>query len=369
MIKYRLRPNVVVKIERRLHYPRKLSVLSTILSILIAFGVAGAALTILGADALIAYSQIIAVFITPSLLIETIKYAIPIGFAALGLNIAFRMNFWNIGAEGQIYLGMFASTGIVLLHVYYGMFPEYFVLPMMIVTSFIAGGAWCALPSFLKAKMKVNEILTTLMMNYIAIYFVDYLIYGPWRDPKGFGFPLSIPFPEYAKLTLIFGESTYLGSILFIAMATLVYCILKYTKLGFELKIVGESLDTARYAGTNLTKVITLGGFLSGGFAGLGGLTIVSGIIGRLRPRASAGYGYTAIIVTLLSTLNPWLIIPTSIFFGGLFVAGNTLQVTLNIPGATIEMLQALIFLFILFGELFKRYKITILTGGGKPEP
>lgn len=357
-----------IKIEKRFHYSRKLSILTTILSILIAFVIAGATLSLLGADTITAYRQIVSVFTTPTLLIEAVKYAIPIGLAALGLNIAFKMNFWNIGAEGQIYMGMFASTGIVLLHTYHGVIPEYLVLPIMIVTSFITGGAWCALPAFLKSKLKVNEILTTLMMNYIAIYFVDFLIYGPWRDPRGYGFPLSIPFPDHARLTILFGESIYMGSILFLAMIVLVFFILKYTTLGFELKVVGESLETARYAGTNLARVITLGGFLSGGFAGLGGLAIVSGIVGRLRPRASAGYGYTAIIVVLLSTLNPWLIIPTSIFFGGLFVTGNMLQATLNIPGATIDMLQALILLFILSGELLKRYKITILSEEIKTE-
>ncbi|MEM2696950.1 MAG: ABC transporter permease, partial [Nitrososphaerota archaeon] len=198
----------------------------------------------------------------------------------------------------------------------------------------------------------------------VAIYFIDFLIYGPWRDPKGYGFPLSVPFPSYAKLTILFGDSVYLGSILLLTMAMVVFLILKYSKLGFELRVIGESLETARYAGINFVKAITLGGFISGGIAGLGGLAIVSGIIGRLRPRASAGYGYTAIIVTLLSALNPWLIIPTSIFFGGLFVAGNMLQATLNIPGATIDMLQALIFLFLLFGELIKRYKLRIVVRG-----
>ncbi|MEM0079938.1 MAG: ABC transporter permease [Nitrososphaerota archaeon] len=353
-----------VKIEKRLEYSRKFAILTTITSILIAFGVAGIALSILGVDVVVAYTQVLTVFTKLPLLIEAIKYAIPIGLAALGLNIAFRMNFWNIGAEGQIYMGMFASTGIVLLHVYYGLIPEYLVLITMIVASFIAGGAWCTLPAILKAKMKVNEILTTLMMNYVAIYFIDFLIYGPWRDPKGYGFPLSVPFPSYAKLTILFGDSVYLGSILLLTMAMVVFLILKYSKLGFELRVIGESLETARYAGINFVKAITLGGFISGGIAGLGGLAIVSGIIGRLRPRASAGYGYTAIIVTLLSALNPWLIIPTSIFFGGLFVAGNMLQATLNIPGATIDMLQALIFLFLLFGELIKRYKLRIVVRG-----
>ena len=353
------------KIQRRTYITRKISILITFSSVILAFLIVGLIFIFMGINPLEVYYNIIVVFTSPILLLESFKRAIPIGLAALGLSIAFKMNFWNIGAEGQMYMGMFASTGIVLLHLYYGLIPDYLVLFLMILAAFITGGLWCSLPAFLKIKMKVNEILTTLMMNYVAMYFVDFLIYGPWRDPKGYGFPLSVPFPDYAKLIILLGEFTYTGLLLLILTATLVYFILKYTKLGFELKIVGESIDTARYAGINLSRVITLGGFLSGGVAGIGGLTIVSGIIGRLRPRASPGYGYTAIIVVLLSSLNPWLIIPVSTFFGGLFVAGDILQAALKIPGAAVEMCQALIFLFIIIGEFIKRYRITIVQRGG----
>jgi simple sugar transport system permease protein len=352
-----------IKIQKRLYYSRKLSILTTFSAIIIAFGVAGLFFTIIGLNPLEVYSYIGGVFASPTLLLESFKRAIPIGLAALGLSIAFKMNFWNIGAEGQMYMGMLASTGIVLLHVYYGLIPDYLVLSLMILAAFLTGGLWCCLPAFLKAKMKVNEILTTLMMNYVAMYLVDFLIYGPWRDPKGYGFPLSVPFPEYSKLTVMFGEFAYGGLLLLCLTAVIVFIILRYTKLGFELKIVGENIEIARYAGINLSKVVTVGGFIAGGIAGIGGLTIVSGIIGRLRPRASPGYGYTAIIVVLLSALNPLLIIPVSIFFGGLFVAGDILQATLRIPGAAVEMYQALIFLFIVIGEFMKRYKITITRG------
>ncbi len=354
-----------VKIQKRTYITRKVSISITFLSLILAFLVVGLIFIFMGINPVDVYYHITMVFSSPTLLFESFKRAIPIGLAALGLSIAFRMNFWNIGAEGQMYMGMFASTGIVLLHLYYGLIPDYLVMFLMMLAAFITGGLWCSLPAFLKIKMKVNEILTTLMMNYVAMYFVDFLIYGPWRDPKGYGFPLSAPFPDYAKLVMLLGEFAYTGLLLLSLTAALVYVILKYTKLGFELKIVGESIDTARYAGINLSKVITLGGFLSGGVAGLGGLTIVSGIIGRLRPRASPGYGYTAIIVVLLSSLNPWLIIPVSIFFGGLFVAGDILQAALKIPGAAVEICQASIFLFIIVGEFIKRYRIMIVQKGG----
>ena len=353
-----------ITVERRMTYSRIASILTTVIAIGLAFAAVAGILTAMRLDTYRAFGVILAVFITPRLLLQAILRGLPIILATLGLAIAFRMNFWNIGAEGQIYWGMIAATGVVLAHVYYGYLPDLLVLPTMLIASFIAGGVWCLIPAILKAKLNVNEILTTLMMNYIAAYFVDYLIYGPWRDPHGYGFPLSIPFPKYAKLTFVAENPSYTGLILSIILAAMVYIIFRFTKLGFELRVIGENLDAARYAGITIPRVLMLGSFLSGGLAGLGGLAIVSGIIGRLRPRASPGYGYTAIIVAWLAALNPWLIIPAGIFFGGLLVAGESLQATLKIPNAAVQILQGIIFLFIILGEFLKRYKISF--GGGR---
>jgi len=360
-------PLGVVRIERRTTYPRHISVLTTLLAIFLAFVAVAIILTLMGVNAANAFMIIGKAFIDTRLLLQSIKQAIPICLSALGLGIAFKMNFWNIGAEGQIYMGMLASTGMVLLHAYYGMFNEQSLLAIMFISSFILGGVWCLLPAFLRAKLNVNEILTTLMLNYVAILIVDYLIHGPWRDPKGYGFPLSIEFPDYAKLLFIFNNPSYTGLLIAVLGAAAAYFILKYTKLGFEIKVVGQNPNVARYAGIDVSKVIMLGGFLSGGLAGIGGLSIVSGIIGRLRPRASPGYGYTAIIVAALAGLNPWLIIVASIFFGGLLTAGESLQASMNIPKTATQMIQAIIFLFILMGEFFKRYRI-VFEGkeGGK---
>ena len=353
-----------IRVERRLTYSKTAAVATTIVAIALAFAATAVIFAVMGLDVYDAFAVLAGVFVTPRLLLQAVLRGLPITLSALGLSIAFRMNFWNIGAEGQIYMGMFAATGIVLAHVYYGFLPASLVLPIMFIASFLTGGAWCLLPAALKAKLNVNEILTTLMMNYIAILFVAYLIYGPWRDPKGYGFPLSIPFPEYAKLLFIAGNPSYTGLLLALVFAALVYVLFRYTKLGFELRVVGENLDAARYAGMAIPRIITLGAFLSGGLAGIGGLSIVSGIIGRLRPGASPGYGYTAIIVAFLAALNPWLIVPAGIFFGGLLTAGEALQASLNIPNAAVQIFQSIIFLFIILGEFLKRYRIVVGGGG-----
>lgn len=353
----------ILRVERRLSYTKMFSAAMSILSIALAFAVVGIILVIMGLDPIRAFSLIFGVYVKPPLLLESIKQSIPICLSALGLGIAFKMNFWNIGAEGQLYMGMIASTGIVLLHEYYGFFQGWMLLPLMLASSFILGGAWCLITGFLKAKLSVNEILPTLMLNYVAILVVDFLVHGPWRDPKGYGFPLSIEFPSYAKLTLIYGSPAYTGLLLSIAAAAAVFVLMEYTRPGFEIKVVGQSVNVARYAGISVSGVIMLGSFLSGGLAGVGGLSIVSGIIGRLRPGASPGYGYTAIIVASLAGLNPWLIVVTSIFFGGLLTAGGALQMNMGIPGSATQMIEAIIFLLILVGEFLKRYRLILERG------
>ncbi len=347
-----------IRIERRIGYSKLYSISMTLFSLALAFLVISMILASLGLDTIQAFLVIFGIFVKPSLLLESVKQSIPICLAALGLSIAFKMNFWNIGAEGQIYMGMIASTGIVLLHEYYGLFHAWAVMPLMLLASFLLGGAWCLIAGALKARLGVNEILPTLMLNYVAILVVEFLVHGPWRDPKGYGFPLSTPFPKYAKLNLVLGEPAYTGLLLSTLGAAAVFFLLEYTRPGFEIKVVGQNPSVARYAGIKVRRTILLGSFLSGGLAGIGGLSIVSGIIGRLRPGASPGYGYTAIIVAALAGLNPWLVMAASIFFGGLLTAGGVLQMSMGIPKAAVQMIQAVIFLMILVGEFVKRYRI-----------
>jgi len=355
----------MVRVERRITYSRLFSASMTLAALLLSLAAVAAIFLLMGLDPIQSFKVIAESLIIPRLLLESIKQSIPICLSALGLAIAFKMNFWNIGAEGQLYMGMTASTAMVLLHAYYGLLHD-ILLPAMFISSFIAGGLWCLVAGALRARMNVNEILTTLMLNYVAILIVDYLVHGPWRDPRGYGFPLSIEFPRSARLLLILENPAYTGLAISIAAAAAAYYILDHTKLGFEIKVVGQSVNVARYAGVDVSRVMMLGSFLAGGLAGIGGLSIVSGIIGRLRPEASPGYGYTAIIVASLAGLNPWLIILASIFFGGLLTAGAALQASMNIPRAATQAIQAVIFLFIIAGEFFKRYRIVVERGAGE---
>ncbi|MDW8360202.1 MAG: hypothetical protein RMK31_06440, partial [Candidatus Caldarchaeum sp.] len=210
-------------------------------------------------------------------------------------------------------------------------------------------------------KLGVNEILPTLMLNYVAILFVDFLIYGPWRDPRGFGFPLSIVFPQHARIDSLLGHSAYVGLPAAFIVAALLFGLLQKTSLGLDMRILGQNYEAAKYAGIRIGRTLLLGSIIAGGLAGIGGLVIVSGIIGRLRPRASPGYGYTAIIIAFLASLNPWLAVPASVFFGGLLVAGDVIQATLNLPFAAVQIFQSTIFLMIILGEFFKRYRLKVV--------
>jgi general nucleoside transport system permease protein len=194
-------------------------------------------------------------------------------------------------------------------------------------------------------------------MNYIAILWVDYLVFGPWRDPKGLNFPNSAPFSENAILPAFGHTRIHLGLFIGLAIALLFFLVLKYTKWGFEIRVCGESPKAATYAGMNFIKNILLVMFISGGIAGVAGMTEVSAITQRLQQGISPGYGFTAIIVAWLARLNPWAITLVSFLLGGLLVGGFSIQ-TSGFPAATVSMLQGAILFFVLGGEILGQYRI-----------
>lgn len=327
------------------------------LSVMLAFLASAPIFAVAGADLLAAYSKILSVFISPQGFTEAWTRAIPILFAGLGLCLAFKIGFWNIGAEGQLHMGAWFTTLMVLM---FTDLPAWGLLPLMLSAAFFGGGIWGLLPAILKVRLQVNEVLTTLMMNFIAGFWVLYWVYGPWRDPKGLGFPLTPPFPEAAILPSLPGTRVHAGLIIAVVAAVAVYFFMYRTTIGFELKVTGESLPASKYAGMSYTKLILLVLFISGGLAGLAGLSLVSGVVLRLRPGISPGYGFTAIIIAWLSRLNPLVAIPVSFLFGGLLVAGDALQIAMRVPVAIVFVFQALVLIFIVGAEILSRYKITV---------
>lgn len=291
-------------------------------------------------------------------LAETLVKTIPLLLTALGVSIAFRMLLWNIGAEGQLYLGAIFATGTALYLLPTA--PSYVIIPAMMLAGFVGGALWGLIPGFLRARFRVNEIITSLMLNYVAILFSEYLVHGPWKNPQGFGFPGTAPLPDAAWLPRLAPTRVHLGLLFGVVAAAILFVILRRTVWGYEIRVIGENERAARYAGMNIARNILLVMLLSGGLAGLAGMSEVAGIAHQLQRNLSPGYGYTAIIVAWLAKLNPMLIVIVSFLFAGLLVGGDQLQISMGLPAAIAPMLQGTILFFLLGSEVLARYRVRV---------
>lgn len=287
---------------------------------------------------------------------ETIVKAIPLMLCGLGVSIAFRMQLWNIGAEGQFYMGVFGASWVALSFPH---LPVYIMLPAMILTGMFFGGLWGLIPAVPRAYLGVNETITTLMLNYVAILWVNYLVFGPWKDPKGMNFPLSAHFEPAAILPTLGSTRVHMGLVFALIVAVLLWFILRRSRWGYEVTVIGESPRAARYAGMNITKNILIVMFVSGALAGLAGMAEVSAITQRMQPGISPGYGYTAIIVAWLAKLNPFAIIFVSVLLGALQVGGYSVQSS-GVPAAIVLMIQGSLLFFVLGGEFFNRFRLVL---------
>lgn len=298
---------------------------------------------------------------------STIVRAVPLTIASLGILVAFKMKFWNIGGEGQIVMGALAASFVALN---FPDVPRPMLLIMMAVASIIAGGLWALIPAAFKAKMGTNETIFTLMMNYVAIKFVTYLQYGPWKDPNSAGFPKIPPFSENAILPSVFG--IHIGWIIAIACVVFVYFFMNHTKKGYEISVVGESIDTARYAGMNIPVIIMSAMFVSGGLCGLVGMIQASAIEKTLVFGISANYGFTAIITAWLARLNAIAVLFVCIAFAILMQGAAYIQLSMGVPSAVASIVQGVILFFVLGSEFFIQYRVGLnreeLFTKNKPE-
>ncbi len=281
--------------------------------------------------------------------------AVPIFLCSLGVSIAFRLQIWNIGAEGQFALGALGATWVALT--FDGM-SGILLLPLMFLAAGIAGAIWGAVPAILKVRLRANEIIVTLMLNYIAILVLDYMVYGPWKDPSSFGFPMTKTFVPAAVVGTIGPSRVNWGILVCLAAGIAFYIFFKYTRLGFELRASGENPQAAQYARIPYRGLVIFVMAVSGGLAGWAGLLEASANLNRLQPSIMAGYGYTAIVVAWLSQLNPLLIGIGSFLLAGLRVGLETLQLDMQVPAAFGGILEGLILLTVLAGGFFNRYQI-----------
>lgn len=346
----------MLRIVKRSGLTKKQELLFRAIAIFSALCAAGIFILALGHNPLDVYvSMLKGAFGTLYRFRETIIKAIPLVVTSLGICIAFKMKFWNIGAEGQIFMGAFAASYFALN---FPSVPLPLMLIIMGIAGFLAGGLWSLIPAFFKAQFGTNETLFTLMMNYIALKWITYLQYGPWKDPKVGGFPLISKFNENAFMPKVFG--IHAGWIIMLVLVAVIYIFMKYTKKGYEVAVVGESENTARYAGMNIKKIIITSVLISGGLCGLSGMLQVAGVNHTLGIEVTSGVGYTAIITTWLGQLSAPVILVVSFLFSMLLQGGSYIQTAFQIPQAVAQLIQGTILFFVLGSEFFIQYKLVL---------
>ncbi len=349
-----------LKIERRPVPSGGVIFLVSIIAIVAALLVAAIFFAAYGVSPISAYRSIIGGALGNwSGISETLRRMIPLLLCGIGLTIAFRALFWNIGADGQLLLGAVAATGVAL----FSGLPGPLLLPAMFFAGFSAGALWGVIPAVLKVKLGINDVITTLMMNYIALYVVLWLIHGPWRGPSMRGYAYTDMFPPAARIPVIGQSHVHWPTlVLGIVLAVIMYIFLNRTRGGFEIRVVGENPHAARFSGISELKTIAIVMVLSGGLAGLAGVGEVAGVHYQLLDptQISMGYGYTAIIVAWLARKNPLAVIITSFFFGVLMAGGDVIKVNLGLPFQLIHVFNGLIMFFLIGSELFMNYKISI---------
>lgn len=349
------------RVERLPAPPRGAVAAVTIGSLLAALVFGGIVLALSGENPLTVYRAMV----TGALgswngVAETLVKTTPLLLAGLGVSVAFRMQLWNIGAEGQLYFGAIFAAGTALF-IAPGA-PGWVLVPLMILAGLLGGGLWGLIPGALRAWFGASEIITSLMLNYVAILFSDYLIHGPWRDPQAFGFPGTPQFPDAAWLPHWGTTRVHLGLLFGLAAALLLWILLRRTRWGYEISVMGENPRAALYAGMPMKRTILMVMFLSGALAGLAGMSEVAGIGHQLQRNLSPGYGYAAIIVAWLARLHPFGAVLVAFLLAALTVGGDQLQMSLGLPAAIAPMLQGTILFFLLGGDVLTRYRLVKRT-------
>lgn len=343
--------------------PKWLPAATSVGSVIVAFIISAIILKLIGSQPLRIYGFFFrATFGSWAAFSDTMVKATPLIMVGLACAVAFKMKLWNIGAEGQFYMGAFFASLVVLLPILPPETPKYILLPAMAIMGMIGGAIWGFFPGYLKAKFNVNEIITTLMLNYVAILWNNFWIFDRWSDA---GFQMTPMFArsawlprlsDYARAYPIFsGITLHLGVLFGVAASFVVWWVISRSRWGYEIRLIGDNPHAAKYAGLNIARNIILVMMFSGALAGLAGMSEVSGVVHRLQERISPGYGFTGIIVAWLAKLNPFAVILVSILFGALIVAGREVQ-----PSGIAQMLQGVVLFMVIGSDVLLRYRVVL---------
>lgn len=290
---------------------------------------------------------------SPNRIAETLVRAVPLMILALGISIAFKSQIWNIGGDGQFMMGAACAVFVGL----YINLPPLLLWPVTFLAAFIGGGMWGGLAGVMRAKFNANEVITTLMLNYIAMHLLSWLIRGPMIDPNGQGFPQTALLAQSLHLPILFG-GTRLHFGLVIGLIIIIAGFFFWrTTVGLKIELVGESEHVARYCGIQVPKTIILTMFISAGLAGIAGWNEVFGVQYRLLDDISSGFGNLAIVVALLGNLHPLGIVISAFFFAALMVGGNTMQLIVGIPFSLVTVIQGLVIIFVISRVVYTQWR------------
>ena len=284
--------------------------------------------------------------------------ATPLILIGVALSLGFKAGVWNIGAEGQLTIGGLCGGAVALA------FYEktgFYIIPLMMLAGALGGMAWAAIVAFLRTRFNANEILTSLMLSYVATLFLNLMVHGPLKDPDGFNFPESRLFSDSALLPIIL-ENTRLHVGFLVALVAVVvgWIIISRTILGYQIKVAGSAPAASEHAGFSSSKIIWISLMIGGGIAGLAGVIEVSGAIGQLLPSISPGYGFTAIIVAYVGRLNPIGVLFSGTFLALTYLGGESAQISLNLPVAVTGVFQGLLLFFLLATDVLIHYKLQL---------
>lgn len=277
--------------------------------------------------------------------------ASPLVMIATGLAIGFRANVWNIGAEGQYIVGAIAGTGVGLAT--YGV-EGWWVLPLMLVAGAIGGALYAAIPAILRIRLKVSEILTSLMLTYVAIQLLYYLVRGPWRDPEGFNFPQTRLFGEAQTVpNLVEGTQLHWGAPLTLVCVLIAWFVMSRMLVGYQVRVVGLAPAAARLGGFGESRTVLLTMLVGGGLAGLAGIVECSATFGQLTPQFPVNYGFTAIIVAFLGRLHPLGVLLGGLVLAASYIGADIAQTASGLPQAATGLIQAMMLFFLLAVDIF----------------
>jgi len=343
-------------LEKRPERSLVMAYVSPLLAIALTLGVGGVIFALRGLDPL---SALFVYFIEPVTSVwslqELVVKAAPLVLLGVGLAVCYRAGVWNIGAEGQLTMGAIFGSAIP---VFFTDWQSPLTLILMLLLGVIGGMAWASIPAFLKNRFNANEILTSLMLVYVAQLLLDWLVRGPWRDPQGYNFPKTVAFDGW-QLLPTFGDSRmHLGAVLaLVAVAMLAVMMARMLK-GFEVRVIGNAPRAGRFAGFSRERMVTFAFLLSGGLAGLAGICEVAGPVGQLQPGISPGYGFTAIIVAFLGRLNPLGVLIAGIVLAISYLGGEAAQVALGISDKVARVFQGILLFLILACDTLILYRI-----------